>query len=218
MVYRRTVRSDMARAAARERILEAARTLFERDGYDATTMQDIVAAAGTSIGNAYFYFANKERLLAELLTTRSHQNWDEVDAAVESIPPGPARVGAIIYWNVTGVLGPDRGLARLMLHTDQRVGGIAIMREISVARWRPHLAASFPEAEAVVLTFAATAIFGANRAVVERVLLGGLNAEPAVLARELVRWALRGLGASEAQIDATLRSARRRVSAPIASV
>lgn len=48
----------------KERIVQAALELFRRDGYDATTMRAVAEAAGVSLGNAYYYFASKELLLA----------------------------------------------------------------------------------------------------------------------------------------------------------
>lgn len=213
MVYRRTARSDEVRTATRARILDAARVLFTRDGYQATTMQQIVLQAGTSIGNAYFYFPNKERLLTELLELSAHQIWDATDAVVQSVAPGPARIGTGIYVNLMNMLEVHRELARLLFDTDWHVGGITIVREISIARWLPHLAASYPDRTAAECEVAATAIFGANRAAVERVLTGASDAAHARVARDMVRWSLRALGAAEAEIDAAIRSGARRLAA-----
>jgi AcrR family transcriptional regulator len=44
-------------------IIDAALTLFRERGYDATTMRAIAAEAGVSVGNAYYYFDSKERLI-----------------------------------------------------------------------------------------------------------------------------------------------------------
>ncbi|MFL5598198.1 MAG: helix-turn-helix domain-containing protein, partial [Gemmatimonadaceae bacterium] len=52
MVYRQTARSGKVRQASRAKLLAAARKLFARHGYEATTMQQIVREADTSIGNA----------------------------------------------------------------------------------------------------------------------------------------------------------------------
>lgn len=67
MVYRQTKRSAKIRLESRTRILAAARKLFAQKGYEATTMQQVVREAGTSIGNAYFYFENKEGLVKALV-------------------------------------------------------------------------------------------------------------------------------------------------------
>ena len=49
----------------RERVLEAARECFGRDGLDAQ-MDDIAAAAGVGVGTVYRHFATKEALLEAL--------------------------------------------------------------------------------------------------------------------------------------------------------
>jgi AcrR family transcriptional regulator len=47
----------------RQRIVDAALTLFRDKGYDGTTMRAIAAAAEVSLGNAYYYFPSKEHLV-----------------------------------------------------------------------------------------------------------------------------------------------------------
>jgi AcrR family transcriptional regulator len=47
----------------RARILDAALDLFRRHGFDETTMRGIAAAAGLSLGSAYYYFQSKEDLV-----------------------------------------------------------------------------------------------------------------------------------------------------------
>ncbi|PQA85967.1 TetR/AcrR family transcriptional regulator [Hyphococcus luteus] len=50
------------REAKRIQILEAASSCFAEAGYDATSMDDVAAAAGVSKGSLYDYFKNKEDL------------------------------------------------------------------------------------------------------------------------------------------------------------
>src|SRR5436305_13990040 len=47
----------------RERILDAALTLFREKGFDETTMRDIAAKADVATGAAYYYFRSKEELV-----------------------------------------------------------------------------------------------------------------------------------------------------------
>jgi len=56
-----TSRAEQTRSA----IVTAALRLFRENGYDATTMRAIAAAAGVSTGNAYYYFGSKEELIRE---------------------------------------------------------------------------------------------------------------------------------------------------------
>lgn len=50
------------RDAKRQKILEAASACFAKEGYDATSMEAVAAAAGISKGSLYDYFRNKEDL------------------------------------------------------------------------------------------------------------------------------------------------------------
>jgi AcrR family transcriptional regulator len=50
-------------ARTRSAIIDAALRLFREKGYDDTTMRAIAAEAGVSVGNAYYYFDSKERLI-----------------------------------------------------------------------------------------------------------------------------------------------------------
>jgi AcrR family transcriptional regulator len=50
----------------RGELLEAARGVFERDGYHGTTVSAIVQAAGLSQGAFYLYFADKKAVFAAL--------------------------------------------------------------------------------------------------------------------------------------------------------
>ena len=59
-------RREEQAAATRRGILEAARVLFERDGYAATTMEAIAAEAGVALKTAYLPFATKSGLLRAL--------------------------------------------------------------------------------------------------------------------------------------------------------
>jgi AcrR family transcriptional regulator len=54
-----TTRGDERKAL----IVDTALRLFERDGYEKTTMRAIAHAAGISVGSAYYYFASKDHLI-----------------------------------------------------------------------------------------------------------------------------------------------------------
>ena len=47
----------------RQRILDTALGLFRTRGFDATTMRDVAAEAGQSLGAAYHYFSSKEAIV-----------------------------------------------------------------------------------------------------------------------------------------------------------
>lgn len=56
---RKTPKGEETRA----RVHEAALALFREKGFDATTMRDVAAAAGMSLGAAYHYFDSKEAIV-----------------------------------------------------------------------------------------------------------------------------------------------------------
>jgi TetR/AcrR family transcriptional regulator len=69
---------------ARERLLAAAIELFDRKGYAATTVREIVAAAGVTQPVLYYYFGNKEGIFLELMG-QGFRMFDELAANVRSL-------------------------------------------------------------------------------------------------------------------------------------
>lgn len=61
----------------RERMLEVARDLFVKNGYNATTTADIVKRSGSSKGTLYYHFETKENLFLEILNLEEDR-WLEV--------------------------------------------------------------------------------------------------------------------------------------------
>jgi len=57
-----------APAVRRAELLDAAQALFQENGYEATSIQDIMVRAGISKGGFYHHFASKEDMLAALVS------------------------------------------------------------------------------------------------------------------------------------------------------
>ncbi len=83
---RPTLREERA-AVTRGRILEAARRLFFRDGYAATTLKALAAEAGVAIQTVYAVFGSKAEILAELRA--SVISLPEADAALRAAAAEP---------------------------------------------------------------------------------------------------------------------------------
>lgn len=58
--------SETHLAARRQQILDAGRICFARNGFHATSMQDVIAEAGLSVGAFYRYFRSKDELIAAI--------------------------------------------------------------------------------------------------------------------------------------------------------
>jgi AcrR family transcriptional regulator len=217
MAYRQTARSERVRAAARGRILRAARRLFASRGYAGTTVQHIVDAAKTSVGNFYFYFAHKEELLRALLEQSLTDAWRRGDEAMTNVPRGSARLAVMFFVNALGLLHADRDLTRLIF-VDQT--GSAIPEHlvaVNTERVRRVLEENLPEYPRDLLDTAATAWVGAGRHFVQRWVRGELTGDLTTQTAFLARWNLRGLGLSESEVDAAIATAEALVPAhPVA--
>jgi len=209
MMYKRTKRSERVRAEARDNILRAAAQLFVQKGYDDTTMQDIVKAARTSIGNVYFYFENKEALAWTLLEEAATSAWAWTDEAVADVSPGPARLAVMVTANATTLLGANAGLTRILL-----LGATTkTLRERVATRFgariRAYILANVPSFPPERIDIAVAAWLGAARNCVEQRLVGALDGAPSEIAAFVVRWNLRGLGVPDAEIDSAIEVAAR---------
>lgn len=54
----------------RERLIEAASSLFHRQGYARTSLADIASESGVPLGNVYYYFRTKDELADVVVTER----------------------------------------------------------------------------------------------------------------------------------------------------
>lgn len=75
------VRDDQ-KAATRERVLEAARDLFNEIGYDETTIRAIAERAGVSVGSVFTTFASKAEVLSHVMDHRLSELYAEFDRVV----------------------------------------------------------------------------------------------------------------------------------------
>ena len=119
MPYRVTEQGQQHRQAMRKSLVAAARELFVRQGYDATTMQEVVQKAGTSIGNCYFYFANKEALLYAVVEDGIKRLALEIDAAASCVPAGPAQMAVALGRGVEVALEQGDLVRVLLTETHQ---------------------------------------------------------------------------------------------------
>jgi AcrR family transcriptional regulator len=205
MVYRRTARSEKVREASRARLLAAARKLFGRHGYEATTMQQIVREAGTSIGNAYFYFTNKEELLKTLLDEALRASWARIDPVIAAVEPGPARIAVAVYSNMMTLLTSEKDIAAAAVN-----GAPAAVQHLVAMSWERLVRLfkeNFPDRKEKHLVMCAAAVGGANRTAIEFTLAGIMKVPPRELGDYMVRWHLRALDLPPRQIDRVVKIA-----------
>ncbi|MEU9687594.1 TetR/AcrR family transcriptional regulator [Amycolatopsis japonica] len=139
---------DRKRARTRQALIDAATELFERKGYDETTIADITAAAEIGARTFFSYFASKEELLFPDADER-------VQAAIDAIATrgpaeGPAEVLLRALSQVTAtsdeLVSPLAALRLRMIQTVPAVRGRALQEQLAAQREiAKHLAAAFPD-------------------------------------------------------------------------
>lgn len=65
--------------ATRQRVIDAARDLFETKGYDATTVREIATQAAVSVGSVFTTFASKGDILSQVMADRLDGLYAELD-------------------------------------------------------------------------------------------------------------------------------------------
>ena len=83
-------------------LLDAAGSLFEQKGFDATTMDEIAAEADVAKGTLYHYFANKSDLLAALRENFENKIMDRITPNVEKCHPDDW-AGKLKAWTYSAV-------------------------------------------------------------------------------------------------------------------
>ncbi|HYH80076.1 MAG TPA: TetR/AcrR family transcriptional regulator [Longimicrobium sp.] len=101
----------------RARVQDAALALFREKGLDATTMRDVAAGAGLSLGAAYHYFPSKEAIVLGYYNTVQARHAEAVLEAVrtESTPRG--RIAAAVHWKLDTLAGDRKVLGALLRFT-----------------------------------------------------------------------------------------------------
>jgi AcrR family transcriptional regulator len=98
----------------RERILDAAFTVFSRRGYREAGVDEVGRQAETSKGGVYFHFPTKEVLFLELLRTTADRLVAKVERAISDVPD-PIERADVALRTVLSVFAGHRTMARLFL-------------------------------------------------------------------------------------------------------
>lgn len=102
---------DRRKLETRRRVLEAARALFGRHGYDAVTIRMIADAAGVSVGSVFTTLPSKSAVLDAIVMDAAIVQEPLIDAALAQASGVVARLRAIF---VALYAGSDERLALLL--------------------------------------------------------------------------------------------------------
>ena len=115
-------------AETRARILDAAATVFGRDGYSHGTTNRIAEEACLSVGSLYQYFPNKDAILVELVDAHITEGTEAVTASLtralaDHDGPGPLPLADLLAAPVRAMVGlhrHDRQLHRVLFEESPR--------------------------------------------------------------------------------------------------
>lgn len=93
-----------AQRDVRSAILAAAASLFAERGYNATSVREVVEAAGCKKPTLYYYFGNKEQLYLEIIAS----SVQEIGEVVDSTLQGTGSVRARLHRSMHAYLGHVR--------------------------------------------------------------------------------------------------------------
>ncbi|WP_149589739.1 TetR/AcrR family transcriptional regulator [Tabrizicola flagellatus] len=78
---------EVRRGRKFDQVLEGARKIFLRDGFERASVDDIAREAGVSKATIYAYFPDKQLLFLEVARCECHRQTDEAEAMVEGDVP-----------------------------------------------------------------------------------------------------------------------------------
>jgi AcrR family transcriptional regulator len=86
VLTRKRLTREESRAQTRERLLEAARSIFLKDGIETVSIEEVAEAAGYSRGAFYSNFESKDDLLCAVLDRELESEREEVEAILAALP------------------------------------------------------------------------------------------------------------------------------------
>jgi TetR/AcrR family transcriptional regulator, cholesterol catabolism regulator len=107
---------DSAIADPRQEILRTSARLFQQQGYDATSMNDIAAALRLSKGGLYHHFQGKDEILFNLMNHAMDISEERVINPVKTIADPEERLRMLIRRHIAVVLSERDREITVMLH------------------------------------------------------------------------------------------------------
>lgn len=197
MPYRKNSVTQARTEARQQSFLTAAKKLWLQGGIGGFTMAQVARLADSSVGNLYFYFPDKEALLAAVVADSLLPLKNAVDQAMDGEGRIHTRLALALHAGVRGFIS-DMELCRLCF-TDQlpdpvdRVVGdflSARLHRFLQIRGRQHYSAPF----------ALACWHGSIRDTLRAVMAGDIKPDATLITTWLVRWNFLALGLDKATV------------------
>jgi TetR/AcrR family acrAB operon transcriptional repressor len=114
--------------ATRERLLDAAETLFQAQGVTRTSLADVAAAAGMTRGAVYWHFKDKGdlfRAMCDRATLPLEANFEQASPCAESDPLGTLRALSIGALQSLGTDARVQKVFEIVFHKSELVDELA---------------------------------------------------------------------------------------------
>ena len=104
------------RQEPRQEILRTAARLFQQQGYDATSMNDVAAALKLSKGGLYHHFQSKDEILFHIMSHAMDITEERVINVARRVEGAEERLRTLIRLHIQLVLSPEDREITVMLH------------------------------------------------------------------------------------------------------
>ncbi|RMF06979.1 MAG: TetR/AcrR family transcriptional regulator [Candidatus Neomarinimicrobiota bacterium] len=128
-----TQRQLEEREMRRQRILQGALRVYQRDGIEKATMDGIAKEAGFGKATLYYYFESKEEIFVELLRSGWEQIWESVESILE-VPGTPRTQFAAILKSLAHRISRDPAFYGFLFQAPTQLTGLPAERQT----WRKH--------------------------------------------------------------------------------
>ena len=189
-----------ARQASRRSVLRHALTLFNENGVESTTIDDLRRACGQSVGTIYHHFKNKEGVVAALFFVMFDDQSQAIAERIAGVTDGHAVVEALIDAYTAWITAQPEGAHFVFTARDSVSQGPhgADLRERLLARYLPIDDLLAQEAEAVRILplspdLIPALVLGATEFYARGWLAGRRQASPATHAKRFAVAAWRSL-------------------------
>ncbi len=204
----RAAAAENRKAQTRERLLDAAILVIGEKGFDASSVEDFVAAANVSRGTFYNYFPTMEDLLRAVRRKLTDALMAVLDAHLPSSIPASSRLATRLHSHFALVShDPAWGWVVMRLGAT-RLGRTQAMEESFDRMYRDGVATGeFRQADPLAVR---SLVFGTSRMVQRDILLGLSNPEhkERVVALLLVTFGLTPEDAERISRESALRAAQ----------
>jgi AcrR family transcriptional regulator len=122
---RRRAVSKEDKSKRRDEIVTAAKKVFARNGFHATTISHIAKEAGLAYGSVYWYFDSKDELFHALMAAEGDALRGHIAAALAAASTRPDREGEPLRITVQAVLEffeADKAVTKLLLRDASALG------------------------------------------------------------------------------------------------